>query len=36
MSNVEQLPTTLGKINKQLKSLKAATANAWQTFTTLP
>jgi len=36
MSNVGQLPTTLGNINKQLKSLKAATENVWRNFTTLP
>lgn len=36
MSNVGQLPTTLGNMNKQLKSLKAATANVWRNFTTLP
>lgn len=36
MSNVEQLPSTLGNINKQLKALKAATENVWRNFTMLP
>ncbi|NGX89561.1 phage tail tape measure protein [Rahnella sp. Lac-M11] len=36
MSNLEQLPTTLGKMNDELASLRKATANAWQTYMTVP
>ncbi|MBF7997138.1 phage tail tape measure protein [Rahnella laticis] len=36
MSNLEQLPTTLGKMNDELASLRKATANVWQTYTTVP
>ncbi|PBI80533.1 phage tail tape measure protein [Rahnella victoriana] len=36
MSNLEQLPTTLEKMNQQLGPLRKATANIWQQFTTVP
>jgi hypothetical protein len=36
MSNLEQLPTTLGKMNDELASLRKATANVWQTYMTVP
>lgn len=36
MSNFEQLPTTLGKMNDELASLRKATTNIWQTYATVP
>lgn len=36
MSNLEELPTTLGKINEELGPLREATDNIWQKFTTVP
>jgi hypothetical protein len=36
MSNLEQLPTTLGKMNDELASLRKATTNIWQTYATVP
>ena len=36
MSNLEQMPETLGRIRQQMLSLKQATGNVWKRFTKLP